>query len=105
MIENNWYMNKYSFPVIGISYCRNNSWVNENWCKPPDEIDAWLLDNPAYFVHMQTLVQEGMFATDGDIDGFPYYGDKSNYFPTKAELASIDFGQINVDSNKRGRYL
>lgn len=94
-------MEEYSFPAMGISYCVNNTWTNSNWCKSWDEIDEWLLNNPAYFTHMQTLVQEGMFAGDANIDEFPYYGDKKNYFPTKSEMGSIDFGKIIVDVERR----
>ena len=54
-IDKNWFMGEYSVPAIITSYCRNTT-ANGNWCKSKDEIDAFLLDNPSYFVHMKTYV-------------------------------------------------
>lgn len=31
------------------------------------------------------------------IAGFPYYGDKKNYFPTISKQLSKDYGAITVD--------
>ena len=102
-INKNWFMQEYSIPVVGISYCRNNTWVNSNWCKSHEEIEEWLQTNPAYFVHMKTVVQEKMFADDENVQKFPYYGDKENYFPTSTQMGSIDFGKITVDPTKRDK--
>ena len=42
VINKNWFMSEYSYPTIGISYCKNTT-ENNNWCKSKDEIDQFLL--------------------------------------------------------------
>lgn len=46
-----------------------------------------------------------MFEDSPYIEGFPYYGDKANYFPTRASMTSYNFGPIEVDPTKREKFL
>ena len=49
-IKNNWFLEEFAFPVIGIAYCKNTP-ENQNWCKTKDEIDEFLQLHPAFFAH------------------------------------------------------
>ena len=42
-----------------------------------------------------------MFSRHPDVDKFPHYGDRENYFPTSTQMGSIDYGKIVVDPTKR----
>lgn len=44
-IDKNWFMEGYSNPMIGLSYCRNKT-ENGNWCKPRYEIEDFLRQYP-----------------------------------------------------------
>ena len=49
-MEKSWWFQEFNVPAIGILYCKNTV-ENGNWCKPIEEIDAWLMDHAQYFVH------------------------------------------------------
>lgn len=91
----------YSNTVIGMSYCKNDTATNGDWCKSKDEIDDFLSTYPQFFMHMVTKVQEDIFRGDPLLDQFPYNGDDEVYFPTVREANSIKFGPLTVDSSKR----
>jgi hypothetical protein len=93
-------MEEYRFPAIGITYCVNST-ANANWCKGKLEIEKFLAHHPAYFVHMETLVQEDIFKDSPLINQFPYMNDKENYFPTVKQPHSINYGHIEVDPELR----
>lgn len=80
-LNSNQYNSDYSFPAIGLVYCKNST-DNDNWCKTKDEIAEWLLSHPRYFLSQETKAQGRIFADDPVVNKFPYYGDKENYFPT-----------------------
>lgn len=73
--------------------CKNST-ANNNWCKSEAEIVQFLKDTPFFFVHQQTHVQADMFSDSKKIEGFPYFGDSKNYFPTVWTQRSIDYGPI-----------
>lgn len=104
IVKNNWFMKEHAFPVIAIAYCKNTT-ENQNWCKSLDETDAFLRTHPAYFAHQVTRVESKIFSDSPEINGFPYYGDDENYFPTLSTQTSYNFGPIEVDPEKRDRFL
>lgn len=103
-IKNNWFMRGHAFPVIAIAYCKNTT-ENGNWCKSWDETDEMLRTHPAYFAHQVTRVESKIFSDSPEIEGFPYYGDDENYFPTLATMTSYNFGPIEVDPAKRAGFV
>ena len=42
-----------------------------------------------------------MFADSEDVNRFPYFGDKDNYFPTVLTQRSIYFGPIKMPETNR----
>ena len=88
VIKKNWFMDDYSTPMIAISYCKNTT-QNSNWCKPKDEIDDFLAEMPAFFVHMVTYVQEDMWHDHAEVEKFPHNNDTENYFPTVSTYSAI----------------
>lgn len=101
---NNWFMTKYSLPTIALSYCKNTD-ANGNWCKPKREVDVWLKTKAQYFVYQDTRVQSDIWEDNKIVDEHPYYGDKSNYFPTLKSMNSYNFGPINIDPEMRDTHL
>lgn len=55
VIHKNWFMLDYDTPTISVSYCKNTT-ENGNFCKSKDEIDLFLRNTSAFFVHMSTYV-------------------------------------------------
>lgn len=44
LVKNNYFSPEYSFPAIGIAYCKDyDQNPDANWCKSQDETDDWLL--------------------------------------------------------------
>lgn len=96
-------MKQHKNPSIGIAYCTPTE-ENGNWCKSKDEIDAWLLTHPNYFVYQVTRVEsETWHDNQNEKTGHP--GDSNSYFPTHNSVTSYNFGPIKVDPNMREQYL
>ena len=88
---------EYAFPVMIISYCRNTE-ENGNWCKSQNETDAWLAKHVSYFVAQETRIQTDIWDDNEEIiNGHPYFGDKSVYFPTMKLMKEVQFETIKVD--------
>ena len=87
----------YAFPVVIIAYCRNSE-ENGNWCKTHEEIDAWLSKHVSYLISQETRVQTQIWGdTEEIVNDHPYYGVKSNYYPTIKQFKELQFETIKVN--------
>jgi hypothetical protein len=87
----------YAFPVVIIAYCRNSE-ENGNWCKTHEEIDTWLAKHVSYLISQETRVQTQIWGdTEEIVNDHPYYGDKSNYYPTIKQFKELQFETIKVN--------
>ena len=95
VIKGNWFLEDYTLPVIGITYCKDRPGKKAK-CAPKNETDVILKKYPLFFVHQKTHVWSEMFSDHEYVDRWPYLGDKEHYFPTVSNTGSINYGSAKI---------
>lgn len=67
--------------MIGVLYCKNST-ENGNWCHSWDDVDAWLLDHPQYFVNQETRLDADIW----DTNQYVSFGENEGSFPTVTSM-------------------